>query len=925
MKKILLGLLFLFATSSLYSQTGIMPQGYSFEKVIQDAKGSTFTVVFTYWVNADSGTFNHLLIVKGINVFDRLTMMNGATVQGDVFQFLSSNGRFYADRMTFLPLDASYGTADFYKTSYFEFIDGAGQQRAIINPVVTLSSSVYFYISARDGYQNDSIIMEAPNIGLGHNRRTNFDAYSIFMTTGEIIWTDFGGGTHTYHAGVTISTVAYVYELRGINSPVYCPEGILLPDGTVIISTAGYGGFTSSSTARIPTIMVCGSDAPADMKAIANYVCDGIMDEVEIQNAINTYGKQSQINLMGHFNIDNNIYLTQSSMTLNGIGDVSLRYVDGATGVSVSSGIITATISVCNVSIKNINFDGNSANNTAVPNGGFGFYSWVGQSDITFDNCQFNNINTSAIRFHTQISTNITISNCQFNNIKEVSGGYTNSWFSIFVNYGVRVNIIENKFNNIEGAISITYGTNIIIKNNDMNNTSVMSGVIFYQDSSYLDISNNKIKNIKYASCSGIYSENNTNVNIAENQIYGYGTGAGFGIYAGVSNKANISGNICTNNGVGIDTIGSGMLDASISNNITCSNGVGIRVNYSGGVSRVSVVGNVSNSNNTYGFVDLFTGGTNITYSGNTAIGNGTANTSFTANPTVVLKTDEGNSWNATSFKVDGTNGVLTNPFDNTLLRSATIEAIIVVADLSKSSGTPVDVAQSSIAWSNNLKDTADLKASSVAWSNNLKDTADLKISSVAWSKDDVDLKASSIAWSNNLKDTADLKTSSVAWSLSDLNTAKTNVNNNFSTGQNFQSYVRVSSFSMNSPIIDVNGATYDVSVTTRQFILGTSSVPAVGETDFLPNSSLTTLNLISLCGFVEDPPTAAAIIANFYITNSANVAATLSVPINCSSGTLVNISSTVPSGVGMKMRITQGTTGNNFRIGGRYNINRGK
>ena len=162
--------------------------------------------------------------------------------------------------------------------------------------------------------------------------------------------------------------------------------------------------------------------------------------------------------------------------------------------------------------------------------------------------------------------------------------------------------------------------------------------------------------------------------------------------------------------------------------------------------------------------------------------------------------------------------------------------------------------------------------------------------------------------------------------SNADLNMAKTNVNNSFSVGQNFQSYIRASSACFNSPVVDIAGVgLYDLSVTTRQFVLGVDSTPAVGLTDFIPNSSLTTLNLITLCGFMEDAPTSAEIIANFYITNSANIVATVSVPVGCSSGTVVNISSTVPSGVGMKMRITQGTTGSNFRIGGRYNINRGK
>jgi len=109
---------------------------------------------------------------------------------------------------------------------------------------------------------------------------------------------------------------------------------------------------------------------------------------------------------------------------------------------------------------------------------------------------------------------------------------------------------------------------------------------------------------------------------------------------------------------------------------------------------------------------------------------------------------------------------------------------------------------------------------------------------------------------------------------------------------------------------------------------VGVDSVPAVTDFMFLPNLSISAWNLISLCGFIDTPPTGTPLIADVFLSNNGTVLATINIPVSCSSGTIVNISSSVASGVGLKARIKQvGSTiaGSDFRINGRYFVNRGK
>jgi len=128
---------------------------------------------------------------------------------------------------------------------------------------------------------------------------------------------------------------------------------------------------------------------------------------------------------------------------------------------------------------------------------------------------------------------------------------------------------------------------------------------------------------------------------------------------------------------------------------------------------------------------------------------------------------------------------------------------------------------------------------------------------------------------------------------------------------------------SISTGIIQGNVNTVAASTGSLQFCIGIDSIPAVNDPCDFPNFLTGSMYLTALCGFIETPATGADIVADCWITNNANIVATITIPIGCSSSTVVNISSAIPSGYSFKARVKQvGSTiaGSNFRISGRYN-----
>ena len=119
-------------------------------------------------------------------------------------------------------------------------------------------------------------------------------------------------------------------------------------------------------TGRSATYMVAASNAPAHVKAQADYVCDGTADDVEIQAAIDAlhpapFGSGKVQLSEGQFNLAAPVQIKSPATTLMGVGLATvLKPANGANcnGITMTPGIGT-------VIIEKMTLDGNKANNTA--------------------------------------------------------------------------------------------------------------------------------------------------------------------------------------------------------------------------------------------------------------------------------------------------------------------------------------------------------------------------------------------------------------------------------------------------------------------------------------------------------------------------------------------------------------------------------
>jgi parallel beta-helix repeat protein len=130
----------------------------------------------------------------------------------------------------------------------------------------------------------------------------------------------------------------------------------------------------NAPTGRGATYVIAASDATATEKAQADYVCDGIADNVQIQAAIDALpaiptanGKVGSIHLsVGRFNIAATITLSGSGVMLFGEGDASANQ-RGATTLYMTNGAnLSPMVNITgdNCRIIDVLIDGNKSNNS---------------------------------------------------------------------------------------------------------------------------------------------------------------------------------------------------------------------------------------------------------------------------------------------------------------------------------------------------------------------------------------------------------------------------------------------------------------------------------------------------------------------------------------------------------------------------------
>jgi parallel beta-helix repeat protein len=219
------------------------------------------------------------------------------------------------------------------------------------------------------------------------------------------------------------------------------------------------GGIIKGESSGESAILIAASDTPAVIKARADKICDGISDQVEINEGLSM--ADTVVLAPGTYIVDGSIVMgSNKSLIGSGVGSV-IKIKDG---LNADINVITnadTTNGNDHIVIKDLKLDGNSANNTSGTQNGIYFVK-VAPSGTTpgckIVNCFIENFRNTGI--YLESSSNNTISgntclensqdanntyddinvtdNCDYNNIQGNTcraGGLTNK-----PRYGIRIN-----------------------------------------------------------------------------------------------------------------------------------------------------------------------------------------------------------------------------------------------------------------------------------------------------------------------------------------------------------------------------------------------------------------------------------------------------------------------------------------------------
>jgi len=229
----------------------------------------------------------------------------------------------------------------------------------------------------------------------------------------------------------------------------------------------------------------------------ADYYCDGVDDQLEIQQAIDAVGALGGGKVVlreGTYILSNYVLLNYSHITVEGFGPATILKAKDNCSIFASYGLISSDNNTSEIVIRNITFDGNRTNNTER----FGGVRWVGTSTKTFENwviegCIFREFYNAdwaggAVGNHNQGCNlnKICVRKCKFYD-------FTQGW-GINLRYATEVSICNNFFKNVQGPIGLEYNSSYgVINNNEISYCS--SGITLGSSGtvSYVTISGNYI------------------------------------------------------------------------------------------------------------------------------------------------------------------------------------------------------------------------------------------------------------------------------------------------------------------------------------------------------------------------------------------------------------------------------------------------
>jgi len=292
---------------------------------------------------------------------------------------------------------------------------------------------------------------------------------------------------------------------------------------------AGGGGITGWKEYR--TIVVAANDSTAHGKLYADYVCDGVNDEVEINTALSvatTSGYRGITLLEGTFHIAATIDQMQSNTILEGQGDATILRLVNSHDATLK--IIDLT-SVDDVAIERLRIDGNRANQAA----GLTRLIWLD----TVDNYLITNVSLVNSRAYGIYANDAATDG-------RIEGNYfDNCAIQSIVMFSSSYNVISN---NIVNDIEIFFQDCdfCIIDGNELHGASVET-----YDCDHCSISGNIISD---EGDQGVEVYGSTGTVISNNVISDC-TDHGIGVYAGTADSDGIvvEGNTCLDcNGWGI-------------------------------------------------------------------------------------------------------------------------------------------------------------------------------------------------------------------------------------------------------------------------------------------------------------------------------------------------------------------------------------
>jgi hypothetical protein len=303
---------------------------------------------------------------------------------------------------------------------------------------------------------------------------------------------------------------------------------IKLGDGTVLTSTIVPEGFTSSSTARIPTIYICASNSPAELQAIANFVCDGTNDDIEWNMAlssINYFGGGKIIAENGTYNITSTLYVS-SNTTITGQGwGTYLNCINNNNQININN-------NAKNIYIKDLEIRIQSSA------GGVYIFFAGENSNITVDHCYLANMALTvgeAIYFANNTYSNIYIKNNLIEQYAKLhSIYYTGTGTTTLNNYYITDNIFKSlgDIGNYS-KIDLSRTTNAVIKGNLIDDCK--NGINIASSCNNIHVINNIVN-----SCSNIgYNILGSSCVISGNSVYN--AGSANAVIANNTNKSDIN------------------------------------------------------------------------------------------------------------------------------------------------------------------------------------------------------------------------------------------------------------------------------------------------------------------------------------------------------------------------------------------------